>query len=237
MIRKLKQEMNQKQYKYLEIIICLLVAIMVIDISTAGKIIQIGIFTVSVTILYFPFIFIVGDILTEVYGYKQGRRATWILVFVQILTAIIYQIMAVLPSAHGVKGNEVYSFVFGQVPRNVLGALIGVLVGSFVNDYTLAKMKIFTRGRYLWTRTIGSTITGQLVDTALFYTIALSKLIPTHLLLQSILSGWILKTAIEAVMTPITYVVINKLKQIENEDYYDTDTDFSPLIFQLKSIK
>lgn len=229
---------NQKRYKYLDSILCLVVAIMILDTTTAGKITQFGFFSASAaSVLYFPFTFIIGDILTEVYGYKQARRATWFLIFAQFLTAITYQLIVLMPPVHGFKENEAYTLVLGQAPRNVVGGIIGVFCGQFVNDFTLAKMKIVTKGKYLWTRTIGSTIGGQFVDTALFYTIALSNVIPTGLLIQTILFGWIWKVLVETLMTPVTYYVVSKLKKLEHEDYFDTHTNFNPLIFQLRNVK
>lgn len=235
MTKQISQADKQRKFKYLDIILCLAVAFMVICNTTAGKIVHFGIFTVSVTALYFPFIYLIGDILTEVYGYKQGRRVMWILIFIQILDAVIYQIVAFLPSVSGVKGNEAYMFVLGQVPRNVIGGLVALFFGSFVGDFTLAKMKVLTKGKYLWTRTIGSTITGEFFDTALFYTIALFNILTPGLLIQSILSGWLLKIVVETVLTPVTYVVVNKLKKLENEDYFDKKTNFNPFILQIKS--
>ena len=231
---KYLQTKQQKKYTYLDLILCLAVAMMIISNTTAAKIIRIGIFTASVTVLYFPITYIFGDLLTEVYGYKHGRRAMWLLLFVQVLTAIIYQLVTILPPAPGFRGNESFTFVFGQAPRIVFGGLIGLFAGQFVNDFTLAKMKVLTNGKYLWTRTIGSTVAGQFFDTTLFYTIALSNVIPTNLLIQTILSGWFLKSFVEIVMTPVTYFVVRKLKKLENEDYFDRDTNFNPLILQLK---
>jgi len=122
----------------------------------------------------------------------------------------------------------------GQVPRVAIGAWIALFLGQFVNDFVMAKMKLLTKGKYLWARTIGSTVTGQAVDTTLFYTIALYNVIPTGLLMQSILSAWFLKVLIETVMTPVTYFVVSKLKKLENEDYFDRNTNFNSLIFQTK---
>lgn len=200
----------------------------------SGKIIQISIFTLSAASLCIPITYIFGDLFTEVYGYKQGRRATWILIFSTILMAIIFQLAVWLPPAPGFKGNDAYSLVLGQVPRVAIGAWIALFSGQFVNDFVMAKMKLFTKGKYLWTRTIGSTIAGQAADTTLFYTIALYSVIPTGLLFHSIASAWFLKVTIEVIMTPVTYRVIRKLKKLENEDYFDRNTDFNPLIFQVK---
>ncbi|HVF69195.1 MAG TPA: queuosine precursor transporter [Xanthomonadales bacterium] len=234
---KNSKKQNGRAYKYLDIIILLDVAMMIIANTTAGKITQLWIFTVSVTVFYFPFTYILGDLLTEVYGYQQARRATWILIAAQILTAIIYSLVVIFPPAHGFKGNEAYTLVLGQAPRIVIGGFIGLFVGQFVNDFVLAKMKVITKGKYLWIRTISSTITGQFFDTTLFYSIALSNVIPAGLLLQTILSGWFLKVLVEALMTPVTYYVIGKLKKAEKEDFFDVNTNFNPLVVSLKQGK
>jgi len=137
-----------------------------------------------------------------------------------------------VPPAPGFQGNEAYTRVLGTVPRILFGGWVAVWVGGILNDYVLAKMKIWTNGRYLWTRTIGSTIVAEFANTALFYTIALYAVIPTRLLVDSVLSGWLLKTAVETILTPWTYWVVNKLKKLEHEDYYDRNTDFNPLIIE-----
>ena len=210
---------------------------MIITNTTAGKITQFWIFTFSVTVFYYPLTYLLGDLLTEVYGYRHARRVTWILIYVQILTALIYTFVVLIPPASGFKFNDSFTVVLGQAPRIVVGGLIAFFVGQFVNDFVLAKMKVMTRGRYLWTRIISSTIVGQFFDTALFYSIAISNLIPAGLLLQTILSGWFLKVMVEVVMTPVTYHVVNKLKKVENEDYFDKNTNFNPLIINLKQGK
>lgn len=223
----------KKTYKYLELIILLDVAMMMIVNVVSGKIAQLFIFTASVSVLMYPVTYLFGDVLTEVYGYKQARRAVWLLLLSQILSGIVYYIITRLPPAPGFKGNEAYTLVLGQVSLTVVGGLIAQWSGQFVNDFAIAKMKLFTKGKYLWTRTIGSTIAGQFVDTALFYSIALSSVIPSGLLLKAILSGWFLKVAVETLMTPVTYFIIRKLKKLENEDYFDRKTNFNPLIIDL----
>lgn len=226
--------MKDRSYKYLNLIIFLDITMMAIVNVISGKIVQVGIFTLSAASLCIPITYIFGDIFTEVYGYKQARRVTWILIFSTIITAIFLQLAVWLPSAPGFKGNDAYSLVLGQVPRVAIGAWIALFGGQFVNDFVLAKMKLLTKGKYLRTRTIGSTIAGQAVDTTLFYTIALYNVIPTGLLIQSILSAWFLKVLIETVMTPFTYYVIRKLKRMENEDYFDKSTNFNPFIMQVR---
>lgn len=221
-----------KTYKYLGLITILYVVFQLVSDITAGKIVQLGIFTVSATVLYFPITYIFADIITEVYGYAKARNIIWKVLFASVLAGIIYQIVVWLPPAIGFDANDAYARVLGSVPRILLGGWIAVWVGGILNDYTLAKMKIWTNGRYLWTRTIGSTIVGEFANTVLFYTIALYAVLPNNLLINSILSGWFLKVLVEVVLTPVTYYVVAKLKKAENEDYYDKGTNFNPLVIK-----
>jgi len=219
-----------KTYKYLGLITSLYIAFQLISDVTAGKIVQLGIFTVSATVLYFPITYIFSDILTEVYGYAKARSVVWQALLASVIAGIIYQLVVWLPAAVGFDASDAYARVLGSVPRILLGGWVAVWVGGILNDYVLAKMKIWTKGKYLWTRTIGSTIIGEGVNTILFYTIALYAVLPNNLLVSSILSGWLLKVLVEVIFTPITYVVVAKLKKNENEDYYDKNTNFNPLI-------
>ncbi len=227
-----------RTYKYLELITILNIVCMVVDYVIAGKIIQVSVFTLSAaSFLLFPIVFLFGDVITEVYGYKQARRVTWLLVFSTAFAALIFQLVTMLPPAPGFKVDNAYNVVLGQVPRTVIGGWIALLAGQLVNDFVMAKMKLLTKGKFLWMRTIGSTIVGQGVNTTFFYLIALYNLIPSNLLVQSILSGWFLKVLIETLMTPVTYYVVNKLKRVEKEDYFDKNTNFNPLIIDLKQSK
>jgi queuosine precursor transporter len=223
---------TMKQYKYLGIITALYITFQLVSDVTAGKIVQLGIFTVSVTVLYFPFTYIFADVLTEVYGYAKARSVVWVVLFSSVIAGLIYTVVVYLPPAVGFNANDAYTRVLGQIPRILVGGWIAVWAGGILNDYVLAKMKIWTQGKYLWTRTIGSTIVGEGVNTALFYFIALYAVIPANLLFASILSGWFLKVVVEVVLTPLTYIVVNKLKSAESEDYYDKDTNFNPLIIK-----
>ncbi len=225
--------MRMKQHKYLEWIVMLYITMQIVSDVSAGKIIQLGILTVSATVFYFPFTYIFADILTEVYGYAESRRAIWKAFFCSVIAGLVFQVIVFLPPAMGFDANDAYTRVLGSVPRILIGGWIAVWAGAILNDYVLAKMKVWTNGKYLWARTIGSTVLGEGVNTILFYSIALYGVIPNELLVSSVLSGWFIKTLVEIVMTPVTYVVIKKLKKTEGIDYYDKDTDFNPFTFGL----
>ena len=221
-----------RTYKYLGLITALYITLQLVSDITAGKIIKLSVFTVSVTVLYFPITYLFADVLTEVYGYARSRSVIWKVFFASVLAGVIYEIVIHIPPAPEFQGNEAYTHVLGSVPRILFGGWIAVWAGGILNDYVLAKMKIWTNGKFLWTRTVGSTIVGEFANTFLFYTIALYSVIPTSLLFSSILSGWLLKTLLEAVLTPWTYWVVKTLKKLEKEDYYDRGTDFNPLIIE-----
>lgn len=220
------------QFKLLTIILVLNITFQLISDATAAKIIIVWGFGVSVTVLYFPFTYIISDIITEVYGYAQARLILWYTLLASILAGIFYQLAVAIPPAPFFENGDAYEAVFGIVPRVLIGGWLAVFCGDISNNYILAKLKIITKGKYLWIRTISSTIVGQFANTAVFYLVALGGILPTNLLLQGIFAGWIIKTVIEAVLTPVTYAIIKRVKQVEGVDYYDTDTDFTP--FSLK---
>lgn len=223
-------EDSTRKYKYLGLITCLYVTFQLVSDVTAGKIIQFWGWPVSVTVIYFPITYIFSDILTEVYGYARARSVLWTVVICSILAGVVYQVAVYLPPAVGFDADAAYARVLGQVPRVLVGGWIAVFAGEILNNYALAKIKIFSKGRFLWVRTISSTIVGQFANTLLFYVIALYGVLPTNLLVQSIITGWLLKVAVEVVFTPVTYWVVGTLKRREQEDYYDRDTNFNPLI-------
>jgi queuosine precursor transporter len=225
---------NRNSYKFLGFIMAMNIAFQLISDATAGKIVLLFGVGVSVTVLYFPFTYLIADVLTEVYGYAKARQILWYTMFASILAGVFYQIAVAVPAAPFFKDAEAYEKVFGIVPRVLAGGWIAVFAGEISNDYVLAKLKIFTKGRFLWTRTISSTIVGQGVNTAVFYVVALWGVLPTDVLLIAILAGWAIKTAVETVMTPVTYAVVRYLKKEEGVDYYDKDTNFNPFIIGIK---
>lgn len=224
--------MWMKDYKLVGPITVLYVTLQLVSDVTAAKLIPIFSFPVSVTAIYFPLTYIFADVLTEVYGYAVGRRVLWTVLLCSALAAVLYQFAAWLPPAPGFSGNAAYVQILSQVPRIVLGSWVAVFFGEIINDFVLAKMKVWTAGKHLWLRLVGSTVVGQLTNTALFYTVGLYGVIPDKLLVESIISGWLIKCAVETALIPLTYVVINKVKEIEKEDFFDRSTDFNP--FSLK---
>jgi queuosine precursor transporter len=221
-----------RPYRYLGLITALYITMQLVSDVTAGKITELFGFPVSVTVLWFPITYIFADVLTEVYGYARARSVLWVVFFSSVIAGAIYQLAVWMPAASGFDAGPAYARVLGSVPRILLGGWIAVFVGGIANDYLLAKMKVWTNGKHLWTRTIGSTIVGEGLNTALFYVIALYGVLPNKLLFPSILTGWLLKVGVEAVMTPVTYVVVARLKKAETEDYYDRETDFNPFIIR-----
>lgn len=186
--------------------------------------------------IFFPISYIFGDVLTEVYGYARTRKVIWAGFGAMIFATIMANVVLALP----VNPNEPFNdtivpalqVVFGNTWRIVVASMVAFWVGDFVNSYVLAKMKVWTKGRFLWTRTIGSTICGQGVDSLLFYPIAFFGVWTTETLLAVIIFNWFFKVSIEVLFTPITYLVVGFLKRAENEDFFDTNTNFTP--FSLK---
>ncbi len=219
---------EQRGYKYFDLIMALFVAVLLISNIASTKILKMGPFTFDGGTLLFPISYIFGDILTEVYGYQRSRRVIWVGFGCAALMAVVLTVVGALPPAEGWEFQDAYEAILGTTPRIVLASLIAYFAGEFSNSYTLARMKVLTQGRWLWTRTIGSTLVGQGVDTVLFVTIAFAGALPWSLFWSIIISNYIFKCGLEAVMTPITYRATEFLKREENEDVYDIDTDFNP---------
>ena len=181
-------------------------------------------------VLFFPISYIIGDVLTEVYGYARARRVIWTGFAALAFMAFMAAVVVALPPADGWPGQDSYEFVFGNSWRIVLASMTAFWVGEFANSYVLARMKIATGGRHLWMRTIGSTIVGQGLDSLIFYPLAFYGLAgwPPDQLMQVVLSQWVIKTAWEAALTPVTYAVVGLLKRREGVDVFDDGTDFTP---------
>ncbi len=181
-------------------------------------------------ILFFPISYVIGDVLTEVYGYARARRAIWAGFAAMLFMVTMSMIVVALPPDAGWTGQDAYEQVFGQVPRIVFASILAFWAGEFVNSYVLARMKLWTRGRHLWSRTIGSTVFGEGVDSLIFYPVAFlgAEGWTTELVLKVLFTQWVLKVSWEVILTPITYLVVGWLKRREGIDVYDEGTDFTP---------
>ncbi|MFC1845936.1 queuosine precursor transporter [Chloroflexota bacterium] len=194
------------------------------------KQIPLGPLILPAAVIIFPLSYILGDILTEVYGYRHARRVIWIGFLCNLLTVIALWIGKILPPAPAFEAQAAYERILGSQPFILSASFIAYLAGEFANSFILAKMKVFTKGRWLWTRTIGSTIVGQGLDTIIVLTsIAFAGVIPFSVLGIMILSHWSVKVAYETIATPFTYGLVRYLKRTENMDVYDYKTDFNPV--------
>lgn len=221
-----------KPYRYLDIITALFVTILLVSNIASSKISALGPFTLDAGIILFPLSYIIGDILTEVYGFARTRKIIWIGFMCNILMAAAFMLVSVMPPAADWPNQKAFEAILGMTPRIILASMIAYFAGEFINSFVLSKLKIRTKGKYLWSRTIGSTVIGELFDTVLFITIAFAGIFPTPVIISLIISNYIIKVAVEILFTPVTYAVVNKLKKAENEDYYDTKTNFNPFNFK-----
>ena len=228
-------------YRYYEFVMAAFVAVLLCsNLVGPAKVAQldlplVGAVTFGAGVLFFPISYVFGDILTEVYGYSRARRVIWAgfgaLLFASVMSAVV----VALPPAPGWNNQPAYEIAFGSTWRIAIASLVAFWCGEFVNSFVLAKMKVATRGRWLWTRTIGSTILGEGVDSALFYPLAFygSGLIPNEMLPTVMAAQFVAKVGVEVLFTPVTYRLVAVLKRAEQEDYYDVRTDFNP--FTLKT--
>jgi uncharacterized integral membrane protein (TIGR00697 family) len=221
-----------RNYKYLDVVVGMFVAVLIIsNLASSAKIITLGPFTFDGGTLLFPLSYIFGDILTEVYGYSVSRRVIWIGFAAAALFSITVWIVGLLPAEaewSSRAGMDAYNAILGSTPRIVIASLIAYWAGSFTNAFVLAKIKIITQGKWLWMRTIGSTIAGELVDTLLFVLIAFAFDMSGAVLFSIFVSNYIFKVGVEVLFTPVTYVIVGWLKKHEGVDVYDTQTDFNP---------
>jgi len=210
----------------------LVVALFIICLVTANiiavKLVDIFGLTVPAAVIIFPVSYILGDVLTEVYGYREARRVIWLGFLSNLLVVVAILAAQVLPAASFWDGQAAYERILGYAPRILAASFLAYLVGEFANSFVLAKMKIATRGRWLWSRTIGSTLVGQGLDSLVFMTLAFAGMIPAAGLASAVITQWMAKSAYEAVATPLTYAVVKFLKTKEGLDVYDHTTRFNP---------
>lgn len=225
-----------RHFRYYDLLMAAFVAILLLsNIIGASKPSYIalpggGEWAFGAGVLFFPVSYIIGDVLTEVYGYARARRVIWTGFAALAFMAFMAWVVVSLPPADGWPGQEAYEFVFGNSWRIVLASMTAFWVGEFANAYVLARMKLWTGGRFLWMRTIGSTVVGQGLDSLIFYPLAFYGLAgwPPEQLYQVVLSQWLIKTLWEAALTPVTYIVVGALKRREGVDIFDEGTDFTP---------
>ena len=222
------------RYRYLDALTIVFVVVLLVSNLVGPKICQIGPLPVVGTLLVsgaqllFPITYICGDIFTEVYGYAASRRAIWFGFFAMGLLAVMGQIAVALPPAPGWPDQQAFAKVFGLVPRFAIASLLAYWAGEFTNSYTLAKLKLLTKGRFLWTRTIGSTISGQFVDTVVVFLIAFWGVQSGSQILRLILGSYAIKIVYETLATPLTYLIVHRLKRAEGVDTFDRGTNFNP---------
>jgi uncharacterized integral membrane protein (TIGR00697 family) len=232
--------MSTRQYRYYEFVMAAFVTVLICsNLIGPAKIAQVdwpvvGVLTFGAGVLFFPISYVFGDVLTEVYGYARSRRVIWAGFGGLAFASFMAWVVVALPPAPFWKNQEAYEIAFGAAWRISLASMIAYFCGEFVNSYVLAKMKIATNGRWLWSRTIGSTIFGEGVDSLIFYPLAFygTGIIPDDKLPTVMLAQFVAKVAVEILFTPVTYAVVGWLKRVEHEDYYDRETRFTP--FSLK---
>lgn len=223
-------------FRFYEYVMAAFVAILLLsNIIGAAKLSTVAGYTFGAGILFFPISYVIGDVLTEVYGYARARRVIWTGFAALIFMAFMSFVVVAMPPAQSWDGQAAYEQVFGATWRIVLASIIAFWAGEFVNSFILAKMKIWTKGKALWSRTIGSTIFGQGVDSLIFYPIAFLGIWETQDVLTVIVTNWLLKVLWEAALTPVTYAVVGRLKKAEGVDLFDTETDFSPFAAKQRS--
>ena len=237
----LKEKNMQKPYRFLDVVMVIFVTVLIVsNIASSAKIVdlQISLFGFALAFdagtILFPLGYIFGDILTEVYGFKRSRRVIWMGFFALALSALVFWIVSILPGEalwQKYAGDAAYAAILGGMSSGgiVLGSLAGYWTGEFSNAVVLAKMKVWTEGRFLWLRTIGSTLVGQLVDTSAFVLVAtVFGVFPWELFATLVVTNYIFKVAVEVLFTPVTYALVNFLKRAEDEDVFDRETSFRP---------
>jgi queuosine precursor transporter len=228
-----------KAYRYFDLVMAAFVAVLLISNIASNKFVLLGPFTFDAGTLLFPLSYIFGDILTEVYGYRRSRRVIWTGFGAAALMALVLWVVTLIPAAPGSGPNtEAFNAAVGSTTYIVLGSLVAFFAGEFTNSFVLAKMKVAMQGRWLWARTIGSTVLGEAVDTIIFLTIAFGiggalqgSPMEGGLFWTIFWSNYVFKVGVEVLFTPITYAIVGFLKRAEHEDYYDRNTDFNPFAF------
>lgn len=220
--------MKNSTFRFFDVLVALFVAVLLISNIASTKIIALWKFTFDGGTLLFPLSYIFGDILTEVYGFRRSRRVIWLGFFSALLMSLVLFLVQVLPPAADWKNQEAYESIVGFVPRIVTASLLAYFAGEFSNSIILSKLKILTHGKHLWTRTIGSTLVGEGVDTVVFCFVAFYGVLPMQVFWAVLVSNYIFKCAVEILFTPVTYGLVGFLKRKENSDVYDIGIKYNP---------
>ncbi len=219
----------RRHFRYFDYVMAAFVAILLLsNLIGASKLATIEGYTFGAGILFFPLSYVIGDVLTEVYGYANARRCVWMGFGALLFMAFMSYVVVAMPPADGWSGQAAYESVFGSTWRIVAASILAFWAGEFVNSFVLAKMKVWTKGQHLWSRTIGSTFFGQAVDSLIFYPVAFLGIWSVQQVVTVMFTNWLLKVLWEALLTPVTYAVVGWFKAREGVDIYDTGTDFSP---------
>lgn len=224
----------RRRYKYYDLVMAAFVTVLLCsNVIGAAKVSTVWGLSFGSGVLFFPISYIFNDVLTEVYGYARARKVVWAGFGALVFASLMSFIIVALPPAPDWGDQDAYRTVFGQTPRIVFASIGAFFVGELSNSYVLAKMKIWSEGRHLWMRTIGSTVVGEAIDSIVFYPVAFFGVWSNNLLLEVMLSNYMIKTGWEAVITPVTYRVVSFLKTAEHEDFYDRDTNFTPFSIEV----
>jgi len=225
--------LERRNYKYYDLIMAAFVAVLLCsNLIGVGKPVTVLGFTFGGGNLFFPVSYFFGDVLTEVYGYARTRRVVWAGFGALVFASVMSWIVLAMPPAAGYTGQAALEQVFGSTPRIVAASMVAYFIGEFTNSFVLAKLKVLTKGRFLWLRAIASTMCGEAIDTLVFYPAAFYGLWPDDILYKVMIGNYVIKVGWEILATPLTYRMVNALKRAEREDYYDRDTNFTP--FSLK---
>ena len=223
--------MDNRYYRYFDTLVALFVAVLLISNIASTKILTLWKFTFDGGTILFPLSYIFGDILTEVYGFRRSRKVIWLGFIAALLMSLVFYIVQILPAAADWQNQQAYESLLGFVPRIVLASLVAYFAGEFSNSVILSRLKIYTAGKFLWLRTIGSTIVGEGIDTAVFCLVAFLGVLPMNTLWVVIVSNYVFKVGLEVLLTPLTYWIVSGLKRREKVDYFDYKTNFNPFRF------